>query len=310
MPLLSVVIPMYNEKEVITETYKRLKSALLPLEGDYELIFVNDGSRDGTYDVLLSGAGDDDKVKIIDFARNFGHQMAVRAGLKMACGQAIAIIDADLQDPPELLPKMLEKWREGYDVVYGKRKSRQGESAFKKFTAFAFYRTLNALAGIDIPKDTGDFRIIDKKVKDAILSMREHGTFLRGMVSWVGYRQYPFEFERHERFAGTTKYPLKKMLKLAFDGIFSFSVTPIKFLSLIGIVEIIAAFVMLVLTLLLKFGSAGCIIMSVLLVGGALMLGMYILGEYIGRIYEETMDRPLYLISRTYGFEDKEQKER
>ena len=294
--VLSVVIPMYNEKEVIAETYRRLTAVMHQIQESYELIFVNDGSMDGTFEVLESAAKGDKHVKIIDFARNFGHQMAVRAGLSRACGDAIVIIDADLQDPPEIIPGMMQKWREGYEVVYGKRKSRQGDNFFKKLTAFAFYRTLHFLAGIDIPKDTGDFRLIDRKVKDALLTMNEHGTFLRGMVSWVGFKQFPYEFERHERFAGTTKYPLKKMLKLAFDGIYSFSTTPIKFLMLLGI------FFVLLGILVMLFWNA--FIGAISFFSGVLLCAMYILGEYIGRIYEETMNRPLYIISRTKGFEE------
>lgn len=304
MMLLSVVIPMYNEKEVIAETYRRLSAALVPIGVDYELIFVNDGSRDGTYDVLLSVAGEDRHVRVIDFARNFGHQMAVRAGLARSAGDAVVIIDADLQDPPEIICGMLDKWREGYDVVYGQRVSREGETAFKKFTAFAFYRVLRALSGVDIPADTGDFRLIDRKVVEAILSMKEHGTFLRGMVSWVGFSQCAFPFRRAERFAGETKYPLKKMLKLALDGIFSFSTTPIRFLLLGGAGLGVCGILYWLLTLIFSWGSTHVLLSAGSMLTGILLCGMYILGEYIGRIYEETMDRPLYLIARTYGFGD------
>ena len=302
--LLSVVIPMYNEKEVITHTYKRLDSVLSGIGVDYEMIFVNDGSKDGTYDILAEAAAGNSHVKIVDFARNFGHQMAVRAGLSKASGDAIVIIDADLQDPPEIIPGMLEKWREGYEVVYGKRLSRKGETLFKKFTAFAFYRVLNALAGIDIPADTGDFRLIDAKVKDVILSMNEHGTFLRGMVSWVGFKQFPFEFERQERFAGTTKYPLKKMLKLAFDGIYSFSTKPINFILGGGIFFLIAGFIFLILCMILALNQACYVVSALSIALGILMSCMYVLGEYIGRIYEEAMNRPLYIISRSVGFDE------
>jgi len=225
----------------------------------------------------------------------------VRAGLAHAKGQAIVIIDADLQDPPEIIPGMLQKWREGYEVVYGKRKSREGETFFKTFTAFAFYRVLNFLSSVEIPKDTGDFRLIDERVKDAILSMKEHSTFLRGMVSWVGFKQYAYEFERRPREAGESKYPLKKMLKLAFDGIFSFSTTPIKFLGLAGFGLAALGFVLFIVGLLVKMSALWLGIFAMSFFAGLLFLGMYILGEYIGRIYEEAMDRPLYIISRIYG---------
>jgi glycosyltransferase involved in cell wall biosynthesis len=304
--LLSLVVPMYNEKEVIAYTYQRLSAVLSEMDMDYEMIFVNDGSRDGTVDVLLEAAAGDGHVKIIDFAKNFGHQMAVRAGLSKASGDAVVIIDADLQDPPEVIPGMLERWREGYDVVYGKRISREGESVFKKFTAFAFYRVLNMLAGIEIPADTGDFRLIGRNVKDAILSMNEHGTFLRGMVSWVGFKQVPYEFERQKRFAGTTKYPLKKMLKLAFDGIYSFSTKPIRFILSGGVLSLLAGLVLLIVCMITKLSEGSYIVAAILLATGVLMVSMYVLGEYIGRIYEEVMNRPLYIISRTIGFGEDE----
>ena len=229
MKKISIVIPMYNEQEVAEICYQRIKNVLNKLSRyDYELIIVDDGSKDKTLEIVTKIAETDDKVVIISFSRNFGHQAAVTAGLQYVTGDAIVIMDADLQDPPELIPDMLKLWEEGNEVIYGKRKSREGESAFKLFTAKMFYKTLNALSDVEIPKDTGDFRLVDRKVVDTVNSLPEHNKFLRGLFSWVGYKQAPFEYERKERFAGETKYPLKKMLKLASDGIISFSTKPLK----------------------------------------------------------------------------------
>ena len=206
--LISVVVSLYNEEEVIGESYRRLTAVLGAMEEDYELILVNDGSRDNTFALAKQLQLSDPHVVLVDFARNFGHQMAVTAGVEQAKGDAVVIIDADLQDPPELIPQMVQKWKNGAEVVYGKRISRKGESAFKKLTAFCYYRVLDALSGWKIPKDTGDFRLMDRRVADVLRSMPEHNRFLRGMVSWVGFRQEPIEFVREERFAGETKYPL------------------------------------------------------------------------------------------------------
>ena len=232
--LISVIVPLYNEEEVLPESYRRLTSVLSGMEENYELIFVNDGSRDKTFAMASDIQKKDPHVVLVDFSRNFGQQMAVSAGLDQARGDAVVIIDADLQDPPELIPQMVEMWKGGVEVVYGKRKSRQGESVFKKFTSFAYYRVLDALSGWKIPKDTGDFRLMDKRVVDVMRSMPEHNRYLRGMVAWAGFRQEPLEFDREERFAGVTKYSLKKMLKLASDGIISFSGKPFGIMRWLG----------------------------------------------------------------------------
>ena len=218
MKKISLVIPMYYEEEVAEECYNRVKKMLNSLANyEHEIIFINDGSKDKTLEILETIANMDKKVKVVSFARNFGHQCAVTAGLKYVTGDAIIIIDADMQDPPELIPDMLKLWEQGNDVIYAKRKKRDGESVFKLFTAKMFYKILNGLSDVEIPKDTGDFRLADKKVVDVINSLPEHNKFLRGLFSWVGFKQIPFEYERKERFAGKTKYPLKKMLKLASD---------------------------------------------------------------------------------------------
>ena len=299
-PLLSVVIPAYNEQEVIGESYRRLDKVCQELGKPYELIFVNDGSRDDTLKLLTGIARKDPRVKVVDFSRNFGHQAAVLAGLEQAKGQATVIIDCDLQDPPELIPEMLKLWEEGYEVVYGQRSERKGESKFKTFTAFAFYRILNWMTSVNIPKDTGDFRLIDEKVVRAMLSLKEKNPFLRGMVSWLGFRQTPIVFERAERFAGETKYPLKKMFKLAGDGIFSFSLMPLRIAYFLGGISLLGALVDLVV--LIVRACQGLPLFSQVLylvlfaAFGLVFLCLGILGQYIGRIYDEAKGRPVYLV--------------
>lgn len=304
----SVIIPMYNEQEVIKESYRRLDGVMRPLGEKYELIFVNDGSRDKTMEIMLEIANNDKHVKIVDFARNFGHQTAVTAGMKYSSGDAVVIIDADLQDPPELIPGMLEKWKEGYEVVYGKRLKREGETKFKLFTAKAFYKVINSLSGNMIPMDTGDFRLIDRAVVDAMNAMPEHNRFLRGMGSWVGFRQYAYEYKRDERWAGTTKYPLKKMIKLAKDGIISFSSKPLEMLGFLGCA--ISGLCFLWLLVLIILAICGVFFMQWQLIvsfmgifAGIILIGMGILGEYIGRIYDEAKGRPLYTVLRTINFD-------
>lgn len=307
MKKISVVVPMYYEEEVALECYKRLEGVLSNLENyENEIIFVNDGSKDKTLEILSNIASENENVKVISFARNFGHQAAVTAGLKYVTGDAILIIDADLQDPPELLPEMLKLWEEGNEVIYGQRKTREGESAFKLFTAKMFYQTLNALSDVEIPKNTGDFRLVDKKVVNTINSLPEHNKFLRGLFSWVGYKQYAFEYERKERFAGKTKYPLKKMLKLAADGIIGFSTKPLKILGGLGIISIIISFIILIYSILsfaFEWNNLApgwtSIMVSITFFAGVQLLSIWVLSEYIGRIYDETKNRPQYVIDKT-----------
>ena len=307
MKKISVVVPMYYEEEVALECYKRLEGVLSNLENyENEIIFVNDGSKDKTLEILSNIASENENVKVISFARNFGHQAAVTAGLKYVTGDAILIIDADLQDPPELLPEMLKLWEEGNEVIYGQRKTREGESAFKLFTAKMFYQTLNALSDVEIPKNTGDFRLVDKKVVNIINSLPEHNKFLRGLFSWVGYKQYAFEYERKERFAGKTKYPLKKMLKLAADGIIGFSTKPLKILGGLGIISIIISFIILIYSILsfaFEWNNLApgwtSIMVSITFFAGVQLLSIWVLSEYIGRIYDETKNRPQYVIDKT-----------
>lgn len=306
MKKISVVIPMYYEEEVARKCYEKMTEVLTKIEDyEYEIICINDGSKDKTLQILEEIAEQDKNVKVISFARNFGHQCAVTAGLKCVTGDAIVIIDADLQDPPELIPEMLKLWEDGYEVIYGKRKVRKGESAFKLFTAKMFYKTLNALSDVEIPKDTGDFRLVDRKVVDTINSMPEHNKFLRGLFSWVGYKQKAFEYERKERFAGETKYPLKKMLKLASDGIIGFSTKPLKLVGYLGMISIVISILVLIYSLVsyifnLNNLTAGwtSIMVAITLFSGVQLLSIWIISEYIARIYDESKQRPQYIVDK------------
>lgn len=311
MEKISVIIPMYFEELVAEECYKRVSTVLKAINNyEYEIIFINDGSTDKTLEILESIAKNDNRVKVISFSRNFGHQAAVTAGLKEVTGNVAVIIDADLQDPPELIPEMVKLWEEGNEVVYGKRKTRDGESVFKLMTAKMFYKTLNYLSDVDIPKDTGDFRLVDRKVVDKMNSLPEHNKFLRGLWSWLGYKQYAFEYERKERFAGKTKYPLKKMLKLAADGIISFSSKPIKIVGILGLISIILSFIILIYALIsyafkLNNLSAGwtSLMCALTFFSGIQLLSLWIISEYIGRIYDETKGRPQYIVDKKINIE-------
>lgn len=304
----SVIIPAYNEEEVIEESYRRLKKVMDSTGETYELIFVNDGSRDGTAEKLRNLVAVDGNVRMLGFSRNFGHQTAITAGMDHAAGEAVLIIDADLQDPPEVMLDMIEKWKAGFHVVYGKRTRRKGETFFKTFTAKVFYRLLNALTDITIPVDTGDFRLIDRIVRDTLKSMPERNRYVRGLVSWVGFKQTSVEYVREERFAGETKYPLRKMLKLAFDGLSSFSYKPLRLSSLLGsMVLLLTAFYFLYIivrnilvdpNLSPLYAVAG----FSFLLNGLVLLMIGILGTYISRISDESKGRPLYIIEEKEGF--------
>lgn len=310
MALYSVVVPMYNEEAVVTESYKRLKSVLESLGEPYELVFVNDGSRDRTMDLLRRIAETDPSVKIIDFSRNFGHQIAITAGMDYASGEAVIVIDGDLQDPPEVIPAMIAKWKEGYEVVYGKRKERKGETFFKRYTAKLFYWLLNRLTEVEMPVDVGDFRLIDRKVRDALQQVNERNRYVRGIISWLGFKQTAVEFVRDRRFAGETKYPLKKMLRLAFDALTSFSHKPLKLASCLGLALSGSGLVFL-LTLLAQrlftaeaVGGWAYVLAINLFFNGLVLLSLGIVGEYIGRIYDEAKGRPLYVVRETVNFAD------
>ncbi|WP_462411646.1 glycosyltransferase [Neobacillus sp. Marseille-QA0830] len=302
----SIVIPVYNEEEVIHETYHRLSEVMRSTGEAYELLFVNDGSRDRTAEIIKEYSEKDPSVVLLDFSRNFGHQIAITAGMEYSLGRAVVVIDADLQDPPELILEMIKKWKQGYDVVYAKRTKRKGETVFKKQTAKLFYRFLHSMTEIDIPLDTGDFRLLDRKVCDQMNNLKERNRFVRGLVSWVGFKQTAIEYERDERLAGESKYPLKKMLKLSMDGITSFSYKPLKLAGIAGAALSVIGFFYLLVVLYLKIftnatitGWSSLIVIQLLFSGIILfMLGM--IGEYIGRIYDESKHRPLYIVREVY----------
>ncbi len=311
-PTYSVIIPCYNEQEVIRETHRRLTLVMQGMDGDYELIYINDGSGDNTLSLLNDIQESDAHVRVIHFARNGGHQIAVSAGIDHASGDALIIIDADLQDPPEVIPKMAAKWREGYDVVYGQRRSRKGESRFKKLTAEAYYKLLQKLAGDIFPRNTGDFRLVDRKVADVIRSMPEHARYLRGMFAWAGFRQTPLLFDRDKRFAGETHYPLKKMLKLAADGIISFSdkplMLPLVLGAVLGAVSGLGFLILLILLMCDVPGGLWWMAMLMTLLASLILLSIGIEGRYLARVYDEVKGRPLYVIAQTRGFPRENQK--
>ncbi|MFL0245415.1 glycosyltransferase family 2 protein [Candidatus Clostridium stratigraminis] len=311
--IYSLIVPLYNEELVINESYRRLKVVLDETHEDYEIIFVNDGSKDLTKKMVEDICKKDGKIKLVNFSRNFGHQAAITAGMNMAAGKAIIVIDADLQDPPEVILQMIEKWKEGYEVVYGKRAKREGESFLKKLTAKGFYRILRSMTSIDIPVDTGDFRLIDRKVCNALNSLPEKNRYVRGLVSWVGFKQSSVEFIRQERFAGETKYPLKKMMKLAFDGITSFSNKPLivgsYFGGIIFSIGIISAFGVLIRALINKVNPINIYFMFAisLTMFGLVFISLGMMGEYIGRMFDESKNRPLYIIDDIVNYEEKPQ---
>lgn len=303
----SIIVPMYNEEAVIQETYRRLKKVMSATGKSYELLFINDGSRDRSASIIEEYGYWDETVKLIDFSRNFGHQIAITAGMDYASGDAVIIIDADLQDPPELILQMIDKWNEGYEVVYATRGKRNGESRFKKWSASAFYRLLRASTEIDIPVDTGDFRLMDRKVVEELKKLPENNRFVRGLVSWVGFNQTSIVYERDERLAGETKYPLRKMLKLCLDGITSFSHKPLKLAGYMGLALSGVGFLFLLYVLYLAIFTDATSkgwpsIMGILLIfNGFTLIMLGVLGEYIGRIYDETKRRPLYIVRGVHG---------
>lgn len=307
--LLSLIVPVFNEEEVLPVSYARMSAAMQALTGyDYEIIYVNDGSRDGTMKQLRAIAKEHKEVRVISFSRNFGHQLAVTAGMDNARGDALIIIDADLQDPPEVIAELVKAWENGADIAYGKRLKREGETVFKKLTAFCYYRLLNAMSAYPIPLDTGDFRLLDKKVADVFLKMREHNRFLRGMSGWMGFDAVPVEYVRHERQAGKTKYTLKKMLRLAFDGILGFSYKPMSLalyagaaLGVIGMLGLIA--------LIIIAATVGCApwlwaVDGLVLINALTLAAIGVQGAYLNRIYDEVRDRPLYIAAETINLDN------
>ncbi|HYN86206.1 MAG TPA: glycosyltransferase family 2 protein [Pyrinomonadaceae bacterium] len=310
---LSVVVPCYNEEAVIGETHARLAEELGRVEGArVEIVYVDDGSRDRTPEMLRGLCDADARVRFVRLSRNFGHQTAVTAGLEHATGEAVVIIDADLQDPPAVIREMVAEWRAGAHVAYGERIERAGETRFKLWTAKAFYRLMNRMSKVQIPLDAGDFRLMDRRVVDALLRMPERDRFVRGMVAWVGFRQVPVRYVRAPRFAGESKYPLFKMLRFAMDGVVSFSFTPLRLAMWTGFAAIGVAFAGILYALLLRFffdpshwvrGWAS-IFVAVLFMGGVQLVSLGIIGEYVGRIYGEVKNRPLYFVRERIGFEE------
>ncbi|MCB9033550.1 MAG: glycosyltransferase family 2 protein [Chitinophagales bacterium] len=302
---ISVVIPVFNEAENLSKLSVELNRVLQSMNKSYELIFVNDGSKDKSLSIIKSLAVENKAVKYVDLSKNFGHQIAVFAGLNKASGNAIVIIDADLQDPPKLIADLYTKLQEGFDVVYAKRKERKGESWHKKLTAKYFYRAMSYLSDVEIPLDTGDFRIISKRVKDIIISLPETNKFIRGQIAWTGFNQTYIEYERQERFAGKTNYSYAKMFHFAWDGITSFSVTPLRLATILGFIVSLLAFFVICYTLYQKYINGNVvpgwssIMISILFLGGVQLICLGIIGEYIGRILENVKNRPKYIIQDT-----------
>lgn len=314
--LLSVVVPCLNEEEVLRETNHRLISTLEGISLSFEIIYVDDGSTDSTPELLRDLQAHDPRIRVVCFSRNFGHQIAITAGLEHSSGDAVVIIDADLQDPPQVILDFVAKWLDGFDVVYGVRTERQGETQFKLWTAKLFYRFIRRLSDTRIPLDAGDFRLMDRRVVDALLSMPERDRFVRGMVSWLGFSQAAVEYRRAPRAAGVTKFSLLKMVRFALDGIFSFSILPLRVATWTGFTASALAILGIVVVVLGRiFGMPGLVkgwsstVIAVLFVGGVQLICMGIIGEYVGRIYGESKRRPLYIVHERMGFEIQKQRE-
>lgn len=301
-PCFSIVVPVFDEAPNLPELYRRIRAAMEQTGEAWEVVLVNDGSRDESGEVMRQLHAADGRVRVIDFARNFGHQIAVTAGLDYARGQAVVIMDADLQDPPEAIPALIEKWREGFEVVNAVRAVRQGETWFKKVTALVFYRLINRITNVSIPVDVGDFRLIDRKVALAVRQMRERYRFIRGMTAWVGFRQASVPYVRQARAAGVTKYPLRKMLRFSVDAITGFSYVPLQLATYLGftIAGLSAIAIPIVIALRLAglqaFLGQATTLISVLFLGGVQLISLGIIGEYLGRIYDEVKARPLYVV--------------
>ncbi len=300
--MLSLIVPVYNEEEVLPESFRQMDAEMKKIGYPYEIIYVNDGSRDGSMRILRDIAKNNPQVKVRSFSRNFGHQTAVTCGMDAAKGDALIIIDVDLQDPPEVIERMVEAWEQGADIAYGKRLKRKGETVFKKLTAFAYYRVLKAMSASAIPLDTGDFRLIDRKVADVFLKMREHNRFLRGMSGWMGFDAVPIEYVRNERYAGKTKYTLKKMLRLASDGIVGFSDRPLTLCGEFGIGLLVLTFLGLAALIVLAcckvaFPAWLWAVCGLVALNAITLLFMSLQGMYMNRMYDELKDRPLYIVA-------------
>ncbi|NJP04821.1 MAG: glycosyltransferase family 2 protein [Chloroflexaceae bacterium] len=310
-PTFSVVAPVFNEEQILPEFYRRVVAVLEPLGEPFELVLVNDGSRDQSPDVMRQLHEHDPRVKVISFSRNFGHQIAITAGTDYAQGQAVVVIDSDLQDPPEVIPQLIERWREGYQLVYAVRAERVGETWFKKTTATFFYRLIAQITSVDIPVDTGDFRLMDRRVVNALSQTREYHRFVRGLSAWVGFKQTGVPYRRDARVSGNTKYPLRKMIRFALDGITSFSYLPLQLATYVGFLIAGISTIGMILAIILRLsglddmlkGQATTLV-SVLFLGGVQLIFLGIIGEYLGRIYDEVKRRPLYIVAETCGVEE------
>jgi glycosyltransferase involved in cell wall biosynthesis len=306
--IISLVAPSYNESENIRKFYESIKSIFSNLNYEFEIIFVNDGSRDNTLELMLDLHSEDSRVKVINLSRNFGKEIALTAGLDNAEGDGVIPIDVDLQDPPEVIPQLISKWEEGYDMVYAVRSKRDGEGPMKKFTAFLFYRLIASVTKIKIPKDTGDFRILDRRAILALRELREYHRFMKGLFTWVGFKQVGIQYRRNPRFAGKSKFNFMKLLNLAIEGFTSFTVAPLRFATILGLIisltSILYAVYIIIKTMLNGIDVPGysSLMVAVLFLGGVQLLSIGIIGEYIGRIFNETKNRPLYLVRDRVGF--------
>lgn len=307
-PKYSIVAPVFNEEGNLRRFYAEVVEALASVGDTWELLIVNDGSTDGSYELMLELAKADNRIRVISFARNFGHQIAVTAGIDYASGEAVILIDADLQDPPAVIPRLIAKWKEGYEVVYAVRKLRKGERFWKRFSAKVFYRLIHRITDINIPVDTGDFRLMDARVARVLRQMREHHRFIRGLTSWVGYRQTGVEYVREQRVWGETKYPLRKMIAFALDAVTSFSFFPLQimiYISLIlAVLSLLVGLVISVLRLTMGegfFGGQATTIVLLLLLSSFQLFFLFVIGQYVARTYDESRDRPLYVVAATTG---------
>ncbi len=300
-PVYSIVVPVYNEKDCLPALRERMTSVMDSTGEPWEMVLVNDGSVDGSEEIMLKMAEEDRRIRVVNFSRNFGHQIAVTAGMDHALGAAVVVIDADLQDPPEVILDLIKKWKEGYEVVYAVRTEREGETWFKTHTAAAFYRMIYKITDVKIPENAGDFRLEDRKVVDVMDSMREHDRFLRGMSAWVGFKQIGVPYKRAARFAGHTKYPLKKMVKLALNAVTGFSYMPLQIATYFGFIVAAISIILIPVAIIVRAAShhelmgQATTLICVLFLGGVQLISLGIIGEYLGRIYDEVKNRPLYI---------------
>jgi polyisoprenyl-phosphate glycosyltransferase len=310
-PVYSIVAPAVNEEDTLPHFYERVVAVMEQVGEPFEVVLINDGSSDGTLRVMRALHERDPRVRVVDFSRNFGHQIAISAGLDYARGDAVIIIDSDLQDPPEVIPQLIARWKAGAEVVYAQRARRTGETRFKLLTAAAFYRLIARITSVEIPRDTGDFRLLDRRVVETLVTMREHHRFMRGLSAWVGFRQEAVPYDRHERFAGATKYPLRKMIRFALDAITAFSYAPLQLATSFGFLLAALSLVGIIVAIIVRvFGGAiqgqGTTLIVVLFLGGIQLIFLGIIGEYLGRIYDEVRARPLYIVREVLDEDDQQ----